>query len=228
MRLGLIARSQTISTLKKFFDTIKRPDLKSTIPKLPLKAVYINYFMNVLQSLAREQGSDRFLEKTPQHLYHIPLIEQYVPGGQFIHLFRNGTDVVASLYEVTHRYPKRWHGAWDIDTCIEYWSDIVRLSQTYLNRPNHRAVRYEKLLQDPQGCLQQICQFLNLEYTEALIENYHQSSQFLINKTSRKVHSQIRDINTASQKFNSLFDDSQREYIIQKVSQVDLDTIPFL
>ncbi|MDJ1183635.1 sulfotransferase family protein [Roseofilum casamattae] len=227
-KLGLVARSKTQENLISFFQTIERPDLISTMPKLPLKSTYINYFIHLLQSFTRENGKDRFLEKTPEHLYHIPLIEQYVPGGQFIHLFRNGTDVVASLYEVTHRYPKRWCGAWDIDTCIDRWLDMVRLSQTYLHRPNHCAVRYEKLLQDTQGCLQRICQFLNLEYTKTIIENYHQSSQFLINQTSRKVDSQIRDINTVSQKFNSLFKESQREYIIEKVSQVDLETISFL
>ncbi|MDJ1174986.1 sulfotransferase family protein [Roseofilum capinflatum] len=227
-QLGLVARSKIRPKLISFFQEINRPDLISTIPQIPYKPIYINYFINLLQSLTHEQGKDRFLEKTPEHLYYIPEIEPYVPGVKFIHLFRNGTDVVASLYEVTHRYPQRWWGVWTLDYCIDRWLEMVALSQTYLDQPHHCAVRYETLLQNFSECLQRICQFLNIEYSEAMIDNYHHSSKFLINTTSRQVENQIRDISTVSSKFESLFDESQREYIIERVSAVDLETIPFL
>lgn len=42
-------------------------------------------------------GQTIWLEKTPLHLLYIKQFEQFIPGVKFIHLLRNGADVVASL-----------------------------------------------------------------------------------------------------------------------------------
>lgn len=227
-QLGLVARNRIHSTLCSFFASINQPELIVTLPKLPFKAIYIPYFIHLLNQLTRDQGKKRFLEKTPQHLYHIEEIQRYLPNAQFIHLYRNGTDVVASLYEVTHRYPKIWGGSWDLDRCINTWIEMIQLSSQYLDQPNHCAVRYEKMIVQTSDQLQKLCQFLHLEYSETMIEDYANQSQFLVNKTSRKVEPQIRDIHDVSKKFYTLFTPEQQNYIVQQLSATNLEEISFL
>lgn len=71
-------------------------------------------------------GKRVWVEKTPNHVLHIPTIDRFVPEPLYIHLIRDGRDVVASLYEVTHKYPQAWRGSgWNLEKCVSYWNRTV-------------------------------------------------------------------------------------------------------
>ncbi len=220
--LNLASRRLT-SRLEVFFrDELARPELIRRIPKIPLMGYCTHKFIKILTDLAAEQNKNIILEKTPDHIYRIEYIEKFLPDAKFIHLVRNGADVVASLYEVTHRYPQYWAGARDIDVCIQNWIQAIEISQKYMNCPNHTVIRYEKLIESPQKSLENICQFMGINFDQSMIDDYMKAAEKLkSDKQGRSVITQ--GIHKKKlEKFNRVFDAQQRKYILERLYGYDL------
>ncbi|MEB3885637.1 sulfotransferase [Lyngbya sp. CCY1209] len=221
-----LASRQLNSRLAVFFgDELGRPDLIRRIPKVPLMSHCTHQFIKILRELAAEQNKSIILEKTPDHIYRIESIEKFLPSASFIHLIRNGTDVVASLYEVTHQYPKPWGGVRDIDTCIDNWLSAIRATQKYQNQPNHLIVRYENLVSQAETVLRKICNFLNVEFDVNMIENYAEMAHYVsLDREGRSVN--CDGINyRPSNKFFKIFNEEQQAYIMDKLSVVNLEEL---
>jgi hypothetical protein len=179
--------------------------------------LYTQQFFKTLSILAAEQGKHIVLEKTPQHIFYLEPITHYFPNSKIIHLIRNGQDVVASLYEATHHFPQYWDGVWGLDKCIDWWNKSIQISQQYARHPNHILIRYEQLLEDTETVLQNLCQFLQLNYHPEMIHNYGKASQSLILEVAgRRVNcSQIKSSN--SDKFYKIFTEEQQNYILSNL-----------
>ncbi|MDY6936875.1 MAG: sulfotransferase [Cyanobacteriota bacterium] len=220
-RYGLVSRRLSARMKAFFTDELHRPELLSRLSKLPIRSIYTRQFMQVLQDLTREKGKEILLEKTPEHIQYIDEIEKYVPGAKFIHLVRQGTDVVASLYEVTRKHPQWWGGEWPLDWCIYRWNQAIEISQQHLHKPNHFLVRYEELTENPNLVLQQICQFIEVAFEEKMLADYHVEAKELIRQASgRTVDARISQ--ATRNKFTQLLDCSQQEYVREKLADVNL------
>jgi len=208
--------------LSEFFtEHLNRPELLQSLPRIPLFKLYLKTMIDILEKLTKEQGKSVWLEKTPEHLFHIEVIEKTIVGVRFIHIIRNGADVVASLYEATNKYPKPWNGALNIDSCIERWLDAIPLSVRHLQKPNHTLVRYEDLVEEPRSTLVQLCEFLGIEFDDSMLDNFGSvAKQVCMEEAGRTVKREIKSTN--SQKFYKIFDESQRQYILNRLSTVDL------
>ena len=92
--------------LQQFLQEVGHPELMPR--RIYRLQPFITTFVGILDRLASFQGKTGWLEKTPGHLYYIDDFARACPDARFIHLVRNGADVVASLYEVTQHYPEVW------------------------------------------------------------------------------------------------------------------------
>jgi hypothetical protein len=172
-------------------------------------------FVRLLDSLALSQGKDRWIEKTPGHLRCLPMIEKYVPGARFIHLVRNGQDVVASLYEVARRFPETWSGQWTVERCVGKWNADVQRTRAQLGRPNHFLVRYEQLIVAPEAILRSLCQFLGVAFVEPMLTQYHTAAHALITPNEPWKHDAKGKLRPASGgKFERIFNERERRYIL--------------
>ncbi len=64
---------------------------------------------NLIERFATEVEKPRWAEKTPAHVFHMDLIHEAFPRAQFIHMIRNGRDVVRSLQNMAFAPRKiRW------------------------------------------------------------------------------------------------------------------------
>ncbi|MGF1491618.1 MAG: sulfotransferase [Microcoleaceae cyanobacterium] len=221
--LGLISRRLKPRMETFFKDEMNRPELMNSLPRTPFMGNYTRKFMKILKSLAEEQGKTVLLEKTPDHIYYIEYIEKLVPHSRFIHLIRNGADVIASLYEVTNKYPQPWGGARSIDVCIQDWLRAIAASEKYLPQPNHVGIRYEQLLEETETVLKRLCQFMGLEFSDCMVTNYRLEADRLINSSGRKVESRLENRN--SQKFYQVFTPEEQQYILDKIAGVDLEKL---
>ena len=52
---------------------------------------------DLISLFVSKAGKPRWAEKTPAHVFHMDLIHEVFPRAQFIHMIRNGRDVVRSL-----------------------------------------------------------------------------------------------------------------------------------
>lgn len=182
---------------------------------------YLREFSRNLDRAALAANKSVWLEKTPRHLYFVPEIERTLPQAKFIHVLRDGADVVASLFEVTQKYPEIWGGARSLDACIARWNKDVALSLSYRERPNHLLVRYEALTADPEATLRKVFAFVRLPFSAAAIGGHHQASQRIITPGEAWKSSVGGPIRRAEHhKLNRLFSPASRAYILERTQSV--------
>jgi hypothetical protein len=201
--------------------------MEEYLPTFPIFiSQYASAFVKILDRLTEEKGKSLWIEKTPGHLHQIPLIQQMVEGAKFIHIIRNGSDVVASLYEVTQNHPKIWGDGWTIEQCIRQWKEDIEISQIYFSKANHTLVGYEQLVENPHVVLMNICEFLEVSFDEVMLQEYGTASKGLIRKDESWKTSVGMPIRSANQKkFYQMFDEVEREHILKEISTVDLPAI---
>lgn len=224
--LGLAA-NRVDHKLKQFFQAIHRQELEKKLTKfVRFQFQYVRLFVNTLDTLAHEQNKRFWLEKTPEHLGYIDYIEKHVPKAKFIHIIRDGKDVVASLHEVTQKYPKVWGESWTLDYCIERWIEAIQISSEYQHKSNHRIVRYEDLADNPYTVLKPLCEFINVELDEGMLREYCSAAKSLIrDREVWKLSVTQALCNSNSKKFYQVLTPSEQDYVLSRLSKVDLNCL---
>ena len=226
IKLGIASR-WVKPQFKKFLHESHHDNMEIYLPKFGIfMEQYAQAFVQVLDILTTQQGKNLWLEKTPWHVHYIDYIEQFVEQAKFIHIIRNGQDVVASLYEVTNKYPELWHGAKDIDRCVDIWIKAVQSSQNHLHKHNHTLVRYEELVENPQLVLEELCKYIDVSFNQRMLQDYNVAAKQVVLKNEpwkASVCSEIK--NTNNSKFFNIFDKYQRDYILKKLSVYSLSEL---
>jgi hypothetical protein len=122
---------------------------------------------------AAQCGKTRWAEKTPAHVLHIPLMHEVFPKAQFLHIIRNGYDVVKSLKN------RSWAPKWALQRIrwsVRTWVDCVRAGQAAgreLPAGQYRELRYEELIGEPERVVRGVCNFLDEPFAPDML-NFHQ------------------------------------------------------
>lgn len=117
----------------------------------------------ILAGYADELGAARPGEKTPRHVEWVPRILDDFPEGRVVSVVRDPRDVALSQdrapWESTvWRSAKEWRRH-------QAMADDHR--EAYPER--FREVRYEDLLEDPAGVVEDLCGFLDLDYQDRML-----------------------------------------------------------
>jgi Sulfotransferase family len=142
---------------------------------------------------------------------------------------RNGADVIASLYEMTQKYPEIWGEPRDLDRYITRWQTDVLISSYHLHKPNHFLVKYEELVANPAKVLADLCQFMGVSYEESMLQKRTSVASSLIREREYWKKSVSENLHKASSsKFERVFDTNQRQYILKQLAaqEIDLDDLP--
>ena len=202
--------------LLQFLSEVGHPEMESLIPRYAVTLRRsVGAFVEVLDALTLAQGGTVWVEKTPGHLHYIDLIETHIPDARFIHLVRNGEDVVASLYEVSNEHPEVWGAPATLEACIARWTGDLKLTQRHIDKPQHTLARYEQLLDRPQSVLTDLCKFIGVEFDPGMLSEHSLVVQKLVLqsetwKDSARVDGLHRPM---VRKFDQLFDQEQQAYI---------------
>ncbi len=126
---------------------------------------YADMIDELFQTWMRTEGKQRWGDKTPQNILHIPTLAAIFPHAQFIHVFRDGRDVAHSL--ITFPYgPENWF------TAASYWRSLVsagRQAGAALPKTTYIEVNYEALVGDVEATLRRLCDFLNEPFDPAML-----------------------------------------------------------
>jgi hypothetical protein len=129
--------------------------------------------MRALYALyARSQAKPRYGDKTPGFVRHMPLLSTLFPEARFVHVIRDGRDVALSLMEV------EW-GPRTIGDAALFWRRRVRPGREVgraLGSDRYREIRYEDLVEDPQGSLERLCAFIGLPYDAQMLHYFERAS----------------------------------------------------
>jgi hypothetical protein len=124
----------------------------------------------------REQGATftRWGDKTPLNVKWMPAIRETFPRGKFVHLLRDGTDVVSSWLNV---------GLYsDIREPALRWKSAVTAARSFAEAHPSQCleIRYEDMVRKPVEVVENVCRFLSLRFSPAMIEersHQHEMSQ---------------------------------------------------
>lgn len=131
---------------------------------------WIELFVELLDDLAHARGARGWIEKTPLHLHYLHLMERYVPSARILHIVRSGVPVVASVRRVTGAHPEAWGGERSVEACVERWLFDMARHRKYLGAPGHHFVRYRELVERPAEVLGEVCDFLDLPFSSAMLD----------------------------------------------------------
>ena len=125
-------------------------------PELERKQV----FDIMMQLVLAARQKQIFCEKTPQHLQNLNEILALYPQAKFIHLIRDGRDVVNSLIKMPWRPPGLINNA-------RFWLRYIKLGEAaerHIPASNLATYKYEDLLLEPETTLKSICEFIGISY----------------------------------------------------------------
>ena len=140
----------------------------------------MSVFAAFLDYETKNSGKTRPCEQTPQNTLYIGEILKAFPEARIIHIIRDPRDILLSQ-------KRRWKRPFLADNipkkeAIRYWLNyhpitISKIWQGNINSVRRfcrdsrvKEVRFEELVANPQQLVSEICQFLDLAYSEKLLE----------------------------------------------------------
>lgn len=102
----------------------------------------------------------RWMEKTPGNVFGFHRALEFFPEALFVHLLRDGRDVVASLM-------RRGHGPF---LAVSRWMVAVAAGRRLSTLEACHEMRYERLVTEPSIELQSLCAFLAERFDASLLE----------------------------------------------------------
>jgi hypothetical protein len=212
-----------------FFKEINYPEFASRVYRLPISPrQHTHLFFKLLSKVASDSGKSIILEKTPDHIDYLSYVENYLPSARIIHIVREGKDTIASHYSISKQNPKIWGHNYhpELDYYIDYWINAIQISLQHKDKSNHCIVRYESLIQNTQSILENLCEFLEIEFQPSMLINYRQTSARLTTSSETWKSSNQDEIkrNQAS-KFDTALSATEQQQILERIQDFDLDKL---
>jgi protein-tyrosine sulfotransferase len=107
----------------------------------------------------------RWGDKSPYNSFHLDAIHRTFPDAQFIHLVRDGCDVVYSMLD---------SGLFDdAESAARRWVDSVAAVGRFARRHPSEVieVRYEQLVSRPAEVIEDLCNFLDVDPVEEMLHS---------------------------------------------------------
>jgi len=192
---------------------------------LPRKTISINKWVNgiikLLDDIALHKHYSIWLEKTPYHLRYINLITRAKKDIDFVHIIRKGEDVIASLYDATHKYPEQWGGARSLENCVKRWKRDIKISLKFVGKKNHFFVLYDDLVDKPHETIKKLCNELEIKYVKTMLEDYiNQVDKIVL--AEEKWKSNVKKKIERRSKFDEVLSEVQKDYVRKEIEDINL------
>lgn len=115
-----------------------------------------------------KSGATVWGDKNPAHSGFLPSIQAEYPDARFINVFRDPRAVAASLTD--KRFTPAGNDLLINAEVARHYIQIFDEGLARIDASSVLSVRYEDLVQFPEAELQRICDFLKLDYLDALLE----------------------------------------------------------
>ena len=153
-------------------------------------------------------------DQSPRHTFYLPWILRVFPQAKFVHLLRDGRDVISSMVE-RHGSDYLEHGTFRWQTSIRRVAALKKrvISDQFLE------IRYEHLVSDPENTLQKISQFIDIEYSLRMLEYWNLSST-----VEHKVFAYHRNIGkpvstNSIGRWRERLTNDQQHYVMTKIAE---------
>lgn len=120
----------------------------------------------IFREFANKHGKARWGDKRPAYHLEVDVLLRLFPDAQIVHIIRDGRANVASLKRMGW-WPHDSIGSMAAWSVSEY---CMRRNQRRLPADTFHVVRYESLVADPRTVLGRLCDFLEEDFDEAMLE----------------------------------------------------------
>ena len=176
-------------------------------------------FDTLLTTEASIRGMAGWLEKTPEHMFFVDEIRAHIPDARFVHILRDGPDVVASLYDAYKKYPDHWGWLGGLDSMIRLYNRYARVTAANRGREDTFIVRYDDLVVGRQPTLDALAAFVGLEPGSLSLDEVSSYRGDIVRPDEAwKVRSESKVVDTRGTKFKSLFDEQDQERILTRLA----------
>ncbi|MGZ4735151.1 MAG: sulfotransferase family protein [Acidimicrobiia bacterium] len=124
---------------------------------------------------AATHGKARYGDKTPSNLGSVDLLARSFPGSRFVHIVRDGRDVVPSVVKM----PFGPNGFAEAALSWERRVQEGRHAGLALGPKRYLEIHYESLVAEPETVLAQVCAHFDLEYEPTMLEYHARSDELL-------------------------------------------------
>lgn len=191
---------------------------KSDIHKANTFNKAIQMVDKVLTHLAKQDQKAIWIEKSPEHIFYLHMLEKSIKDAKFIHVIRDGRDVMASIYDASSKYQTTWDGYAQIDDCIRLYNQSIKISKQYINSDNHYLLFYDKMVLNTEEEIEKLYQFLGIKHYTHDFSNFNSANTSIVQPMEHwkmEVTSGIQ--NRQLIKFKKLFNKIQQQYIEQRL-----------
>lgn len=116
----------------------------------------------VFEEYAALHGKRRWGDKTPIYVLSIDLLARLFPQARFVHVVRDGRDVALSYLSVPWGPATIWQVA-------RKWRREVNAGLAAAERHGVFEVRYERLVEDPEAVVREVCDFADLAFDPRML-----------------------------------------------------------
>jgi Sulfotransferase family len=124
----------------------------------------------------------RFLvEKTPGHLWCMPLIAEVFPDARFVHVLRDGRDVYVSTRAAARSWAPGWKSRRNsLAGVARHWKRGLRqiAADRAVLGDRLLELRYEEIKADPMGSIRRMFDFCNIPYDDQLVQEVFAKTDF--------------------------------------------------
>ncbi len=180
MAKEIVPRLDSLSDIDRFFSLLPSMDhvrywsnvdgvLARVRERLVAEAPtsYSRFYLYFMEAWAERSGARRFGEKTPWNVRHLEELLTMFPRCRILHIVRDPRAVVASRRAMPR-------SSRDVVTNAVKWLLDVESARGFLrenpwSREHVLEVRYEDLVQDPEGVLRSICDFIGEPFDTGML-----------------------------------------------------------
>ena len=133
-----------------------------------------------LDTIVKENSTQISCEQTPKNLYYLDEIMRFFPNAKVVNLVRDQRDVLLSQ---KNKWKRRFLGAKSIPffeairSYINYhpiltakvWNSSLLYTSKYFNDSNVKIVKFEDLLTNPKDIISDICDFLEINFQDEML-----------------------------------------------------------
>jgi hypothetical protein len=150
-------------------------ELEDVVRLADQSAFLPDFACQFLSRYAHNRDKARWAEKTPRNVQALGYLFDNFPEARFIHVVRDGRDVVCSLR--THPRHVERNGQWvpntevkPLDRCIDRWVQDVSRGLAWADDPRCHLVRYEDLVAEPAATMCRLLEFLGEPWDDAVLQ----------------------------------------------------------
>lgn len=136
------------------------------------------WFQDIIRDYLARAGADCYIEKTPENLFYIPTINEIFPQSKYIALLRDPIDIMASLCKgmmAGKKIPMTRRLLITMAVLVKRGLQELYRHKTFSSH-EHIRIKYEDLVYNPRKTLEEVCQFMNIDFEAGMLEFQHKRS----------------------------------------------------